>query len=278
MAEEKKNDCSRSHRVWSEEDTNYLCEFWGIYSTPAIAKNLKRSVSAVKCRASELGLGKHLENSGFISLRTILREMGYENTHSWFSKKLIDAGLPFRLQKVEKSSFRVVNIDEFWDFMEQHQDLMSFANLEINVLGKEPDWVKKKRKEEYQKAAKNICANDVWRKEDDSRLIQLIKENYTYAEIATKMCRSKDAIRNRACLLRKTDNYSGVFKRGWNQNNENVLYNLLKEDKPVSEIASVLGKTHACVKGKIYRMFNVNTLAEAQQAVLSKELSKSKIS
>ena len=142
----------RAFKTWSEEEDNYLCENWGLYSVPTIAKHLKRTNRAIESRVLYLGLGSHLESSGYISLRSVIKEFGLDVSHDWQIRKLVETGLPTHKQRVNKKSFLMVDIDEFWEFMETHQNLLSFARLELNALGKEPSWVKEKRRKDYLKS------------------------------------------------------------------------------------------------------------------------------
>lgn len=110
---EATNNCTRAFKTWSEEETNYLCENWGLYSTPTLAKHLQRTTRAIEYRALCLGLGRHLESSGFVSLRSVIKEFGLDVSHSWQTRKLVEAGLPTHKQRVNKKSFLMVDIDEF---------------------------------------------------------------------------------------------------------------------------------------------------------------------
>lgn len=45
------------NRGWTEEEIQYLEDRWGSVSIKGIAKNIDRSVNAVKLKANRLGLG-----------------------------------------------------------------------------------------------------------------------------------------------------------------------------------------------------------------------------
>lgn len=47
-------------------------------------------------------------------------------------------------KKVKGSSFKVINLDEFWKWAEKNRTIIDFSQLEENVLGKEPEWLKDK--------------------------------------------------------------------------------------------------------------------------------------
>lgn len=60
-------------RPWTATEETYLMEKWGQISIPAIAKNLKRTVYAIKNRASRLHLGPALMPS---ALNTVAARSG----------------------------------------------------------------------------------------------------------------------------------------------------------------------------------------------------------
>lgn len=42
---------------WTPEELAYLQDSWGVYSIETIAKNLNRSINAVRLKAQRIGLG-----------------------------------------------------------------------------------------------------------------------------------------------------------------------------------------------------------------------------
>jgi DNA-binding CsgD family transcriptional regulator len=262
-------DTSRRQYTWSEEELDYLYDNWGLLSTSTIAKNLKRTTGAIQHKAVEFGLGRHLESSGFVSLRTVLCEFGLEETYKWYAKKLIDAGLPTHKQRVNKQSFCVIDLNEFWGFMEHHQDLLSFANLGLNALGKEPDWAKKKRREDYQKALKISQNNVRWTKKEDKQLLQLLKAGYNYIEIGQRMGRKPGGVRFRAYELKKDGSNTISLANRWTEEEKNTLLKFIEAEKSLSEIAELMGKTRSSIKTKVYSIFKTYSAVEARQVLLS---------
>lgn len=55
--------------------------------------------------------------------------------------------MKYKIQKISKSrSYRYVEIKDLYDFLEANQNIWDSRNLEKNILGVEPEWLKKKRK------------------------------------------------------------------------------------------------------------------------------------
>lgn len=63
---------------------------------------------------------------------------------SWVRRR----GFPIHTKRVDKCVWRVVYLDEFWKWAEQHRSFIDFSKLEPLALGKEPDWVPEQRKKE----------------------------------------------------------------------------------------------------------------------------------
>ena len=141
---------TRSGRRWTEAEVEDLYWYWGMYSIPTIAKRLNRSVGAIKDKVTKLGLGYAIRNSSMIPLSAFIAEFGYHtNSLDAVAKKLTIAGFKIHGLRVEKKTFRMVSISEFWQFAEHNTHLFDFSKLQEGAFGNEPDWVKKVRKEHY---------------------------------------------------------------------------------------------------------------------------------
>ena len=111
-------------------------EKWGQLSIPTIAKNLNRSANAIKVRVARLGLGPSLMAGDYITLNQLLATMGNAGGNGYKMKSWVEnRGLPVHTKKVDKCSFRVVFLDEFWEWAEKHRSFIDFSKLEPLVLG-----------------------------------------------------------------------------------------------------------------------------------------------
>ena len=69
-------------KFWSAEEVEYLEENWGIKSIPNIAKNINRTVAAVKAKAIKLELGEYNNSGIYITFNQLLKALGYNSyTH-----------------------------------------------------------------------------------------------------------------------------------------------------------------------------------------------------
>lgn len=135
-------------RTWTPEDENYLAEKWGYASVPAIAKKLNRTENAVVVRAQRLGLGAVLMAGGYVTLNQLLATVtGRERGNTYQRKSWVEnRGLPVHRKKVNRCSFSVVYLEEFWEWAERNRSFLDFSKMEPLALGWEPSWVTEQRK------------------------------------------------------------------------------------------------------------------------------------
>lgn len=104
-------------RKWTAEDDEYLSSSWGTTSIPSIAKHLERTVSAIMNRVQELGLPPWLESGEYISLNALHKAFSGCNFNSYQLKSWInDRGMPVHNKRRGKETYRVVYLDEFWEW------------------------------------------------------------------------------------------------------------------------------------------------------------------
>lgn len=251
---------NRDHKHWTTEDESYLQEKWGVFSIPAIAKHLGRSVKAVKLRASRLGLGAFRMGGEYITLNQLNIAVtgsrggsGYVVT-SWVEKR----GLPVHTKKVVEHTFRVVYLDEFWEWAEKNKSFIDFSKMEPLAIGAEPEWVAEQRKRDFQGIA--IQRKDRWTSADDSRLEMLLKEHkYGYAELSEMLQRSAGAIQRRCQDLGlkerpvKADTNSKSSK--WTDHDFEILADGIRNGECYTLIGKKLGRSEKAIRGKVYFVY-----------------------
>ena len=144
-------DLNLQNRPWTQEEEDLLSDLWGNKQIEYISKKLNRTESALINRAFILGLGSQLDNN-YDGLR--IQEISDillvdRNTilTSWLS-----LGLKVKVRKrSNNSTYKYVTIEDLYDFLEQNQNIWDSRNLEKNILGIEPDWLKGKRKNDKDK-------------------------------------------------------------------------------------------------------------------------------
>ncbi|MDU2290794.1 hypothetical protein [uncultured Clostridium sp.] len=180
-------------RRWSNEELEFLEDKWGVVSIPGIAKELKRPVGGIKVKAKRIGLDQHLYSGGKVTINLIIKNLGY-SSYTWMIKQFTKYGCPIQRKKVNNRSFRVVDINEFWKWAKENQEILNFRNFEENSLGLEPKWVKEKRKHD-KTDLKKLNKNKLWTIEEEKLLLAKLKSyRYTCKELSQEFNRTEEAI------------------------------------------------------------------------------------
>ena len=138
-------------RFWTSEEEEILSDLWGTVSVDKIAEKLDRTVSSLKNKVFQLGLGSQMENNYDGISITQVAELFNVNDQT-VSIYWISLGLKTTTRNISKTrKYRYVTINDLYDFLEKNQNIWDSRYLEKNILGKEPDWLKEKRKSDREK-------------------------------------------------------------------------------------------------------------------------------
>lgn len=255
------------NRNWTKQEEEYLAENWGTLSVGTIAKNLNRSENAVVVRKCRLGLGSFLESGDYITWNQLQIALFGNNTSSGYKKIswVRNRGFPIHTKRVNNNSFKVVYLDEWWEWAEKNRDLLDFSKFEENLLGEEPQWVKEKRKHDVEKAHKYIITP--WTKtEDDKLMFLVVKQKYTYDDLSKILRRTNGAIQRRLCDLGvkdrpiKADNHTR-----WTDDDFYRLGELIKSGYGYDLIAEEIGKSSKACRGRVYQMYLTENLDKVRE-------------
>ena len=246
-----------TYKKWRPEDDEILMECWGKFSVPTIAKRLGRSVSAVKTRAGKLSLGSSLMAGDFVTLNKLVKALRNANVsagyhvESWCKNR----GLPIHTYRVDTESFRVVYLDEFWEWAEKHRSFLDFSKMEPLALGAEPDWVPEQRRKDFQAFA--LQRKDPWTPDEDSRLKMLLKkQQYGYAELSEMLHRSEGAIVRRCRDLGLKERPVRADNHGtdsvWTEEHFRILADGIRHGDAYPIIGKAIGRSEKAVRGKVY--------------------------
>ena len=147
----KKLSIQSDKRIWSKEEEELLIDLWGTISIEKLAKELNRTESSIRNKVFNLGLGSAINNNyEGLKIQEICELFNISRTvvdGYW-----IPLGLKYKTRKIsEKSSYRYVEIKDLLEFLELNQNIWDSRNLEKDILGKEPEWLNKKRKRDINK-------------------------------------------------------------------------------------------------------------------------------
>ena len=255
------------NRNWTKQEEEYLVENWGTLSVRTIAKNLNRSENAVVARKYRLGLGSFLESGEYITWNQLQIALCGNQTGSGY--KMIswvrNRDFPIHTKRVNKNSFKVVYLDEWWKWAEKNRDLLDFSKFGENLLGEEPQWVKEKRKHDVKKTQKYIMTP--WTKTEDDKLRFLVaKQKYNYDELSKMLRRTNGAIQRRLCDLGvkerpvKVDNHTR-----WTDEDFCRLGELIKSGYGYDLIAEEIGKSSKACRGRVYQMYLTENLDKVRE-------------
>ena len=238
------------HRPWTEEEEEFLAENWGMFSMEHIAKKLNRTPHAIQIRAVKLGLGPFLESGDYITLNQLLLQLRGYNGRTYTVKQWIEKGLPVKTKKAKNSSFRVVNLDDFWKWAEKNRTLIDFSLLEENILGKEPEWLKEQRKADIERRMQ--YKTGPWTKTEEQLLIQLVNsQRYTYRELSQRLRRTEGAIKKRMSVLGIKTSLRSSIKKRWSEEETELLIDLYYKGHTPDTICNYIDRSAQACRGKI---------------------------
>ena len=251
----------RHKTPWTPEDEDLLQEDWGTCSVKTIAGNLGRTVASVQRRASELGLGRAVDNSTMILFADLIRELKMPKLNTRQMKVLLDAGFPMRTFRANERFFKMVDIEEFWEFAEANPHFFDFSKLEKNALGMEPWWVQDARKTYMQHNAIARKRNKEWTNDEDKELVRLINTNLSLLEIAKRLGRTEAGVHRRLYTL-----CISVPKKSkhvyWKENDIQFLKKLILEGKTYELMGFEMNRTTNSIRSKLKRMYGTEALEE----------------
>lgn len=243
-------------RKWTQEEDDYLREAWGSTSIPYIAKKLGRSQNAIMVRVQRLGLAPWLESGDYISFNSLVKALFGHNSYTYQLKSWVeDRGFPIHTKRRGKETYRVVYLDEFWDWAEKHRSFLDFSKMEPLAIGEEPPWVAEQRKKDFH--AFRLQRKDPWSQEEDERLKMLLKQQkYGYKELSEMLHRSNGAIQRRCQDLgikeRPVKACSNAKENQWTDETYAILAEGIRHGDSYAAIGARIGKSDKAIRGKVY--------------------------
>lgn len=135
----------KASKFWDEEQQEFLHQQWGTKSIEKISKETGKTITAIRTKAQRLNLGSMLKNSEKLPISMIADLLNVNK--STIVKCWVKKGLKIsRIHLTTKTSYMVTTLKNLYSFLENNQDLWNSNNLEKYILGKEPEWLKIKRK------------------------------------------------------------------------------------------------------------------------------------
>lgn len=247
----------RKHKHWTPEEEELLRENWGRMTVRGIAAKLGRTVNAVNVRVDRLGLPPYLESGDYVTFQQLTIALGYSGAGNGYKMKswVNDRGCPVHNKRRNKSTIRVVYLDEFWEWAEKNRSFLDFSRMEPLALGLEPEWLQEQRKKDF--AAYAVQRKDRWTSAEDSRLKMLLaQQRYTWVQVCDMMHRSHGAISRRCRDLGIKDRPISLPSAGkngtWTQVDFEVLADGIRHGDSYAVIGKAVNRSEKCVRSKVY--------------------------
>lgn len=242
-------------RAWTPDEELFLEENWGTLSIPTIAGKLGRTVAAIKIRAHRLNFGPVLMGGDYVSLNQLSKAIGYDNSGYKIKSWVKNRNLPVHRKRVNECSFRVVFLDEFWEWAEQHRSFLDFSKFPPLALGAEPAWVEKQRKKDGRSNA--MQRKDPWTPQEDAQLLSFLQQHkYSYQELSQMLHRSCGAIQRRCCDLNtKMRPVKPQTRKEWTDSDYITLAEGIRNGDSYMLIGDRINKSEKAVRGKVYTVY-----------------------
>lgn len=236
-------------RNWTPEEKTYLEDNWGSVSMRTLMAKLDRNKNAINIMVQRLGLGPFLDNGDYVSYSQLLMALfGIDDPRSAYRVNKSWLDFPVKYKRVHKNRFKVVYLDDFWEWAEENKRAIDFSKMEENILGAEPEWVKLKRKIDFECRTKA----SPWTKAEDLKLERmLLQHRYSYTDLSAEFNRTEDAIRRRIWDLALDAKPVRAKTRLWSQEEVAILVFMHDEGWSIEKIGQRLGRTGQSVRGKL---------------------------
>lgn len=263
----------RHKKKWTQEEENYLREYWGSKSLAVLSRHLKRSEKAVSVRAQFLHLGAAKDNNlDYITLNnliTILYNCA-SNGHSY----LLAVRLP-RILKVYKipmpvKPLKCIKISEFWEYAEKNRSYFDFSKLKKFALGPEPGWVAQQRKLDSRTNALIKPSHTPWTPQEDSYLRFLAsRKRYTCNELSAIFRRTEGSVMRRLTDLGLYKSIKHNSDKVYSQSELDEIGSYIIEGYSYPLLAEHFERSEKSLRGMIYVRFGSENLTNARNLLLS---------
>ena len=151
----------------------------------------------------------------------------------------------------------MVDLKEFWQWAEQNRMILDFSKFEELSLGAEPEWVKEKRKADFERGQQVGRHNTSWTKSEDEKLRRMLsKHQYGYRELARELRKTEGAVKRRICDLQIKERPVKSKTRMWAESEVEVLCDMVEKGYSWEQIAEKLDRSALATRGKYERLMN----------------------
>lgn len=243
----------REKRHWTEAEKSFLQDNYGFLTIESLQKKLDRSECAIQNQVARMKLGRWYSNLEGVTQNEFAKALNVH--HGTVTNWNQNYGLPIRMKRLKKDYFKIIMLDDFWKWAQDHKNMIEWDKVEKHILGAEPDWVRHARDAAI--IAKNKSVKKIpWSKDDDTKLLWMLNQHkFTYAEIATELNRTHGGIKRRITDLgiKLRPVYRENHKK-YSQEEIDCIVSMYQAGHSFQKIAEKLDRSEAGVRGKLERM------------------------
>ena len=224
-----------SRKAWTKEEIKFLEEKYGILSFQAIGRKLGRTPEAIQIKAKRMKLGGIFNASEYLTANELARSLNADNKTiiRWIEKY----GLEATFKKIGlKGCFWRIKPNNFWKWAKDHQDMIKWSKMDINILGREPKWVSVARKKDATKPTRQTTN---WTSLEDGYLKMYWELGKTSKEIATILNRTIPGVQRRA---KRIGLKPKLITISWKPIEVKVLKEMKLQGHTDNEVAEELGR------------------------------------
>lgn len=177
-------------RRWTEEELQILESMSGAFTVAVIAKRLGRSFDAVNIKLNRIGLSGFERSTDLLTMNQVCLMLGVHS--STVKRKWKNKGLRI----VRKGNYLTIRQENLIQYLKDHPEDWSAANVVDDGLLMSYPWYKEKRQTD-------IRRQYYWTPEDVAKLRCLRHQGYSIPEIAERLGRSESSVKYKLYDRRK---------------------------------------------------------------------------
>lgn len=249
-------------RLWNDNEVNFLLNKWDVYTLKRLSKELDRSVGSIQNKARSLGFENHLISGEYISISEIYKTIYNKKSDSRTVCRWINKGLKFYYRPIINKKVKCTKMPLFWKWAEKNQSILNFSRFEENSLGREPKWVKIKRRNDIN----SIHLNRPWNKIEDIRLKKYLNDfKYTYKDLASIFDRSELSIKGRISQLNLKERPVISNRIKWNDDDDKLLGEYINNRLNVRIISEKLNRSEKSIRSRIFEFYLTENIDKAAE-------------
>ena len=242
-------------------ESRYIEDSWGSVSIEGIAKKLNRPIGGIRNKRDRLGLGAYLDSGDYITINQFFMTIGRSGGYSYTLNQWVAKGFSLKSKKVMSTSYKIVYLNQFWNWADKNRMHINFAKFKKGALGLEPVWVKEIRTADKLFSKYKVTA---WSINEDNHLKSLLKlYRYTYKRLSQAIFRTEGSIKRRMVDLNIRERPLREDSHNiWSEEQINIVIKMYYSGYRSEVIKNYVDKSAQAIGGKIERLIKDRLLTK----------------